>query len=203
MSFFALVTAVSGLPCSSSTMNFTSAPPSLLFFSSRYILKPSTMSLPTWAKTPVVGARKPMRSSSDFAVASRGRAQQPPPSSSGPNRRSNDACHCPHSLVVAVSRLLRRPRVPISSPSPRLLDFGPSLTQALRNAHQPGRQIEDRRHVNDAQHVLPPRHQRAEKFAEAEHDEGADHAADQRARAAQHRHQQRVDRRRSARRSPG
>ena len=31
MSFLALVTAVSGLPCSSSTMNFTLAPPKSLF----------------------------------------------------------------------------------------------------------------------------------------------------------------------------
>ena len=63
-SFLALVTAASGLAWSSSTMNFTSMPPSLPPCSSRYIWKPLTMSLPTWAKMPVIGAMKPMRSSS-------------------------------------------------------------------------------------------------------------------------------------------
>ena len=70
------VTAVSGLACSSSTMNFTFAPPKSLLTSSRYIWKPSTMSLPTWAKMPVVGATKPMRSSS-AAFAGGGQCRVP------------------------------------------------------------------------------------------------------------------------------
>src|SRR5689334_7763998 len=158
MSFFALVTAVSGLPCSSSTMNLMSAPPSLLFFSSRYILKPSTMSLPTWANTPVVGARKPIRTSSDFAVAVM-------PSATlllsriGPSRRSN-------VLVIVLTPTLSRPRLWSGGRGCQFLRgvsivrFRLSLPQPFRNAHQPGRQVEDRCHVNHAQHVLPPRHQR-------------------------------------------
>ena len=63
----ALVTPVSGLAWSSSTMSFTLAPAKSPLFSSRYMLKPSTMSLPTWAKMPVIGAMKPMRSSLSWA----------------------------------------------------------------------------------------------------------------------------------------
>src|SRR5262245_42986297 len=50
-------------------MNLTSMPPSFLPSSSRYIWNPSTMSFPTWAKRPVIGAIKPTRSSSACANA--------------------------------------------------------------------------------------------------------------------------------------
>ena len=88
MSFLARVTAVSGLACSSSTMNFTFAPPKSLLTSSRYIWKPSTMSLPTWAKMPVVGATYPMRSSSAAFEGAVSPKATMPPNSNGPNRRS-------------------------------------------------------------------------------------------------------------------
>src|SRR4029453_6809695 len=54
-----------------------------------------------------------------------------------------------------------------------------SLTDSLRDAHQSRRQVQDRQYVDAAEHVLPPRHQRAQIFAQTEHDEGTDHAADQ------------------------
>src|SRR5215467_12345842 len=196
ISFFALVTATSGLPCSSSTMNFTCAPDRLFFISSRYIWKPSTMSLPTAAKMPVVGARKPMRSSSAPAVAPVASAR-PPPRSIGPTVRSN-AC------VIVLSPLLPRLCSCGSAQSRRrgrqflaavpVAERAAATADALGKAHQPARQVEDRQHVDGAEHVLPPRHQRAEIFAQRDDDEGADHAANQRAGAAEHRHQQRVDR---------
>src|SRR5262249_45841785 len=191
-SFFALVTATSGLACSSSTMSFTCAPDRLFFISSRYIWKPSTMSLPTAAKMPVVGARKPMRSSSAPAVTPVASAR-PPPRRSGPTLRSN-------ASVIVLSPLLPSVRVPVRAPSRRARQFLPlaeraaMAADALGNSHQSAGEIEDRQHVDGAEHVLPPRHQRAEIFAQRDDDEGADHPADQRAGAAEHRHQQRVDR---------
>src|SRR6516225_8382638 len=44
-------------------MNFTLAPAKSPLTSSEYISKPLTMSLPTWANGPVIGAMKPMISS--------------------------------------------------------------------------------------------------------------------------------------------
>src|SRR5664279_2444563 len=55
------------------------------------------------------------------------------------------------------------------------------LPQARRDTHQAHRQIEDRQHVDAAEDVLPPRHQRTEIFAQTEHDGRADGGADQRA----------------------
>src|SRR5215470_19819184 len=177
ISFFALVTATSGLACSSSTMSFTCAPAKLLFTSSRYIWKPSTMSLPTAAKMPVVGARKPMRSSSAPAVTPVASAR-PPPRSIGPTVRSN-------ASVIVLSPLLPRLCSCESARSRRrrrqflsalcAAERAAAAANAFRNAHQPARQIEDRQHVDGAEHVLPPRHQRAEIFPQRDDDEGADH----------------------------
>src|ERR1051325_471490 len=191
MSFFALVTATSGLPCSSSTMNFTCAPDRLFFISSRYIWKPSTMSLPPAAKMPVVGARKPMRSSSAPAVAAVVRAR-PPPRRRRPTLRNNASVIVLSPLFPSVHFLFRASRrggqfLPLAERAAVPAD-------ALGNSHQPARQVEDRQHVDGAEHVLPPRPKRGEIFAQRDDDEGADHPADQRAGAAEHRHQQRVDR---------
>ena len=41
-------------------MKVTLAPAKLPFCSSMYIWKPFSMSLPIWAKMPVIGARKPI-----------------------------------------------------------------------------------------------------------------------------------------------
>src|SRR5665811_746506 len=60
------------------------------------------------------------------------------------------------------------------------------LSDTGGNAHQPHRQIEDREHVDAAKRVLPPRHQRAEIFAQTEDESRADRGADQRAGAAEH-----------------
>ena len=46
------------------------------------------MSLPTWAKMPVVGATKPMRSSSAAFEGVAMPKPTAPPNSNGPNRRS-------------------------------------------------------------------------------------------------------------------
>src|SRR5215471_6524749 len=127
------------------------------------------MSLPTWAKMPVVGATYPMRSSSAaFAAGVRPKATAPP-NNGGPSRRSKVI------VIVLLPRCrdsparVRRSRchflhvIPISRRRP-------SLTDSLRDAHQPRRQIQDREHVDGAQRVLPPGNQRAEVFAQAEHD---------------------------------
>src|SRR5690349_13392232 len=171
ISFLALVTATSGLPCSSSTMNFTCAPERLPFTWSRYIWKPSTMSLPTAAKMPVVGARKPMRSSSAPAVAAVASAR-PPPRRIGPTLRSN-------ASVIVLSPLL--PSVPSRFRASRrrgrqflpLAERPAVPADALGNSHQSARKVEDRQHVDGAEHVLPPRHQRAEILAQRDDDEGA------------------------------
>src|SRR5262249_16430480 len=194
MSFFALVTAVSGLACSSSTMNFTFAPPKSLLTSSRYSWKPSTMSLPTCANMPVVGATNPMRSSSAAFEGAVGLKVTTPPNSNGSSRRGK-VLVIVYSLVVVT--------FPRKSGGHQYLFFRffsirrsrPSLTDSFRDAHEPGWQIQDRQHVHRAEHVLPPRDQRAEIFAQAKDDGGADHAPNQRSRAAGNRPQQRVDRR--------
>src|SRR5262245_35334669 len=191
MSFLALVTAVSGLACSSSTRNLTSALPNLSPFSSRYILKPSTMSLPTWAKIPVVGATKPMRNSSVVAADVRPSAMAPA-SSNGLSRRS--------SVPVMISLPRCRVLLPLTScrrcqfPLLAIARYAAPWTQPFGNADQPGRQKKDREHIDPAQYVLPPRHHGAQPFAQEKHDAGADHAADQCSRTAEDRHQQRVDR---------
>src|SRR5262245_17811968 len=74
----------------------------------------------------------------------------------------------------------------------RFLRQFPPLANALRDAHQAAREIEDSEHINAAKHILPPGHHRTEVFAQSEHDEGADDAAHQRSGAAQHGHEQRI-----------
>src|SRR5262249_3345022 len=151
------------------------------------------MSLPTWAKMPVVGATYPMRSSSAaFAGAVRPKATTPP-NNGEPSRRSKVIVIAYSLVVVTFPARVRRSQVPffhVFSISSRR----PSLPESLRDAHQPRWQVQDRQHVDGAQRVLPPGNQRAEVFAQAEHDERADNSADQRTRAAENRHQQRVDR---------
>src|SRR5215475_13597479 len=186
MSFLARVTAVSGLACSSSTMNFTCAPAKLLLTSSRYIWKPSTMSLPTWAKMPVVGATKPMRNSSAPAVdTGRMASARERPSNNWPARRSHvcvipSSFWCPSCSSGGYGCQLFCPL--------RLARGGPPTPYSLGNAHQAGRQKQDGEHVDRAQHVLPPRHQGAEILAQAEDDAGTDDASHQRSRAPEDSH---------------
>src|SRR5215831_16658360 len=143
------------------------------------------MSLPTWAKMPVVGATNPIRNSSTAFAGVIPKATIPPRSDRA-NRRSN-------VLVIALTPLLSC--FPRRSGGHRCHLFHvfsvcrkpTSLSQSLRDAHQSHRQVEDRQHVDRAQHVLPPGNQRAEVLAQGEHDEGADDAADQRTRAAENR----------------
>src|SRR6516164_10104891 len=54
------------------------------------------------------------------------------------------------------------------------------LANSRRNAHQPAWKIEDDQDIDPAQHVLPPRDQSTEIFAQKENDAGADGAPDQR-----------------------
>src|SRR5258708_1034156 len=188
ITFLALVTPVSGLACSSSTMNFTGAPLKLLLTSSRYIWKPLTMSVPTWANAPVIGARKPMRSSSAPAgVVAPVPSAQPTPNSIVPKPRSRVLVMVSPPLLYSSRSRRRQAR--------RVARLGAALADQAWNAHQAVRQIEDREHVDRTQGVLPPRHDGAEIFAQRDHDHGAERAADQAAGTAEHDHQEGCDRR--------
>ena len=138
---------------------------------SRYIWKPLTMSLPIWAKMPVIGAMKPMRSSS--ALAGRP-AQSEHNAGQQPVRVSRCLCHVQSSLVVVTF-------LPVQEGTDaNVFDFPSSpcaaapLANSGGNAHQASRQIKNREHVNAAEHVLPPRHQRAQIFSQAKHNRRAD-----------------------------
>src|SRR5262249_26674888 len=165
VSFLARVTAVSGLAWLSSTISFTLAPAKSLLVSSRYMLMPSTMSLPTWANGPVVGTMRPMRNSSAAAGGDAMPSAMQPPSISG-----NEILGMSLSSlgVVPVMSCGRRSRLFRHV----LVCCGRApLTNALRNAHQAGRKIENGQHIDRAQHVLPPGNQGAEIFAQTEYDE--------------------------------
>src|SRR6185312_1740031 len=97
MSLLALATAISGLPCVSSTMNFTVMPPSFPPCSSRYIWKPLVMSTPSWVKMPVRGARNPMVRSSAAAGAA------PAPAASVPTQ-ANAASRDKMPFMIALPR---------------------------------------------------------------------------------------------------
>src|SRR5258708_4170311 len=127
------------------------------------------MSLPTWAKMPVIGATKPMVRSSALAgaVEARPSARQLP---------SSIFCSL---LVIVFPPLLSWPPCSISGRLRcqflRTFAFALSretLANAGGDSHQPHRQIEDRQHIGPAERVLPPRHQRAEIFAQTEDDGG-------------------------------
>src|SRR5688572_15207740 len=138
ISFSALRTPTGGLPSSSSTMKVTLAPARSPLCWSRYSWKPFSMSLPICAKMPVSGATKPMRSSSAAAgVAVPATAK---------------AQAKPVSFLVKV----------IAPP----LGCTPPPPDSGRDAHQAARQIQDRQHVDRAEHVLPPRHDRGEILAQ-------------------------------------
>src|ERR1043166_2521495 len=187
ISFSALSTPTGGLACSSSTMNFTVAPAKLFFTDSRYISKPLTMSLPTWANGPVIGASMPMRNSSALA----GAAANPITTHAAVTAPIHAGVFIvPAPLVIVASvRSLRHRR---QCCRPRFLRA--PLTHARRYAHQSARQIKNRQHVDAAKRILPPRHQRAEIFPQEHHHGGTDGAAHQGPRAAQHHHEQRIDR---------
>src|SRR5450759_2004603 len=108
---------------------------------------------------PVTGARKPMRNSSEYAVEPRlvPTARQLP-NSSGLSFRIKAFVIVLPPDVVSYFRPIRssmhgfqlRDRFNCRPPE--------RLPNLLRNAHQAGWQIQDRQHVDAAQHVLPPRH---------------------------------------------
>src|SRR6266705_3546073 len=138
---------------------------------------------------PVVGARKPMRSSSALAMklGFMPSARQPP-SSSGLSRRGNGFVIVLTSSVVAAFPFASGRHGCHALPA---FPFGsqcPSLANAFRNAHQAGWKIEDRQHVDRSQDVLPPGNQRAEIFPQADDDAGADDAAFQRPPTPENRH---------------
>src|SRR5713101_2838445 len=174
-------------------MNFTLAPAKSFLTSSEYISNPLTMSLPTWANGPVIGAMNPTRNSS---CAKAGVGVIPnarhAPISIAPARLAN-------LLVIAVTPCLvaplslRRGRQFLREPVPG--GRSTPLANLRRNAHQAARKIENDQDIHSAEHILPPRHQRAEIFAQEEDDAGADGAAHQRPGASENHHQERVDRR--------
>src|ERR1700681_2514959 len=189
-------------------MNLTLAPPRSFLTSLVYISKPLTMSLPTWANGPVIGAMKPMRNSSAAAPDIAPRLipiTRIPPITVGPARQTNvfvtarTPClvapiwSLPHppSLRRRGHQNLRQFRLGCAGRSPRA-----ALAKPRRYAHQAARKVKDGQDVESAQRVLPPRDQRAEVLAQEDDDTGADGAAHQRARTAEHHHQQSVDRRR-------
>src|SRR5579875_3949100 len=121
------------------------------------------MSLPIWAKMPVVGAMKPIRSSSAPAVDDRPRlkAAASVPRSSGSascvTRRVllMDFPPC-FSVALPFSGRGRCQRLHLAG-SARLAVRGAELADLRRDSHQPGGQVENGQHVDAAQHILPPR----------------------------------------------
>src|SRR5215468_7227481 len=126
-----------------------------------------------------------MRSSSELAGAAspRPRARQLPISTLW-------------SLVVIVippvlSFLMRSGRIRSEFLHTFVFAFGlETLPCACEQAHQSHWQIEYCKHVDAPEHVLPPRNQRAQIFAQTEHDGGTDGGADQRSCAPKNDHQQ-------------
>src|SRR5262249_49279455 len=158
-------------------MNFTLAPAKSFLTSSVYISKPLTMSLPTWANGPVIGAMKPMRSSS--AAAFCGSANGIP---SARQLASSIARRTVLTVMTVAPLLALRSGLRGRAESDFLLRSRGGrepLAQARRNAHQPARQIQDDQDIDAAQHVLPPRHHRAEIFTQAQDDPAPDGAAHQ------------------------
>src|SRR6476619_7281667 len=131
MSLLALVTATSGLPCVSSTMNFTVMPPSLPPCSSRYIWKPLVMSTPSWVKMPVRGARKPMVRSSAAAGAAQAPAASAPPQASAASRDKMP-------VMIALPRDAGHPRLaPRQSMAKATRGAGRVAHQAHRRMRKP------------------------------------------------------------------
>src|SRR5262249_9178036 len=132
-------------------MNFTLAPAKSFLTSSVYISKPLTMSLPTWANGPVIGAMKPMRNSS--AAASCGKVNCMPNArqlASSIARRTRLTVMMVAPLLVLRSGLGGRAEANLLL---RSRGGREPLAQARRNAHQSARQIEDDQHIDAAQHV--------------------------------------------------
>src|SRR6516165_7809881 len=152
-------------------MNFTVAPPRSPLTSLVYISKPLTMSLPTWANGPVIGAMNPMRNSSAAKpeVSSRLIPKvRHAPISIGPAPLANLLVNLLVMVLHSVFASLRSRLDPMR----RSLRRGhqilrqsrcggerTALANSLRNAHQAARKVKNCQHVDSAQHVLPPRHQ--------------------------------------------
>src|SRR5579884_2919040 len=77
-SFLTFCRPVAGLLASSSTMTWMSRPPALFPTSPRYILKPFSMALPSWAKVPVVETGSPILIGPPAAALPAGLAEAAP-----------------------------------------------------------------------------------------------------------------------------
>src|SRR4051812_34218077 len=111
------------------------------------------MSLPIWAKGPVIGAMKPTRSSSAGAAAT------PQMNARLEATRAVPTCLASFigSLPWLVALLLVRHGCQVLDAR---LRFPPRpLSNERRDAHQAARQIENCQYIHAAQHILPPWHQ--------------------------------------------
>src|SRR5215813_2203326 len=180
-------------------MNLTLAPAKSPLTCPEYISKPLTMSLPTWANGPVIGAMNPTISSCAAApvvmVGLTANARHPP-ITINPVRPGDLLVMIPtplRSLPIWTSPLAPMRRQRNVFPHRRSSASAP-LANLNGNAHQAARQIKNDEDIDSTKRVLPPRDKRTQIFTQKDDDAGADGATDQRSRASKDDHQQGVDR---------
>src|SRR6266853_5423644 len=124
------------------------------------------MSLPTWAKIPVVGARQPMRSSSAPTLA----CEQMRSASTLPKLGQD--------LPGVVQIMFRLPGISVASSAGHDCELlrlrairSATLANTLRNPHQAHWQVKNGQHIDCTEGVLPPRDHGAEILAHGGHDE--------------------------------